>query len=329
MSSYKPDILSGFEQQTFAMPNDYEGKVVCTLVRKLSSKPSEQAVLYIHGFLDYFFQEEMANKFIEQGYNFYAVDLRKYGRSLLPNQRLSNLRRIDEYFADLDVAIEQIKAEGNKNLIIVAHSTGGLIAPLYLSKHKNICDALVLNSPFFEMNMNWQTRKISIPIACFFAKLTPNRTIGSKLIRYIAKLFTNTESKSKIPAFYGESLLKSKRGEWDYNLDWKPLKAQSITLSWLNGIHKAHNAIKRGLDLECPVLVLSSDKSMKGSKWTDEFYNADLVLNVEHIQHYADKLGKNVTKKTIAGGMHDLVLSKKPIRENVYTTIFDWLLKNK
>ena len=308
MNNYKPDILNGFEQQTITMPNDYEGEVVCTLVRKLHSQPAEQAVLYIHGFLDYFFQAEMADRFTEHGYNFYALDLRKCGRSILPNQKPFNLRRIEEYFADLSAAITQVKSEGNKRLVITAHSTGGLIASLYLDSHKNACDALVLNSPFLEMNKSWRTCKIGIPLATLFTKLLPNAAINSRF-----------------STFYGESIHKSAKGEWDYKLDWKPLAAKMVTLSWLNGIHKAHKAIKRGLNIECPVLVLSSDKSLKGHSWSDDFHNADLVLNVNHIQYFADRLGKNVTKQMIKDGRHDLVLSQKPVRDKVYVTIFEWL----
>ena len=79
---YQPDILgAGYEQATLDLPNDYEGQVVATLVRKKAAEPTKKAVLYIHGFIDYFFQTEMAERFNEQGFDFYALDLRKYGRS--------------------------------------------------------------------------------------------------------------------------------------------------------------------------------------------------------------------------------------------------------
>ena len=48
--NYAPDILgAGYEQLTLNFPDDYEGKVVATLVRKSLSTDSK-AVLYIHGF---------------------------------------------------------------------------------------------------------------------------------------------------------------------------------------------------------------------------------------------------------------------------------------
>ena len=65
-----------------------EGEVVATLVHRPAVRPPRsrtkvrQAVLHVHGFADYFFQTEFADWWAERGYDFYALDLRKYGRSL-------------------------------------------------------------------------------------------------------------------------------------------------------------------------------------------------------------------------------------------------------
>ncbi len=49
--TYVPDILgTGYEQLTLSFPDDYEGKVVATLVRKKAAQSTQKAVLYIHGF---------------------------------------------------------------------------------------------------------------------------------------------------------------------------------------------------------------------------------------------------------------------------------------
>ena len=53
---YQLDVLgSGYEQTTLNFPDDYEGQVTATLVRKKAEQPTSKAVLYIHGFIDYFF----------------------------------------------------------------------------------------------------------------------------------------------------------------------------------------------------------------------------------------------------------------------------------
>src|SRR4026209_2579233 len=87
MSAWQPDpLLPGFEALELRFPNDYDGGVVATLVRLPAGEAPRGAVLYVHGFGDYFFQRHMAERFAAEGYAFYAIDLRKYGRSLKPHQ---------------------------------------------------------------------------------------------------------------------------------------------------------------------------------------------------------------------------------------------------
>ena len=134
--NYAPDILgAGYEQLTLNFPDDYEGKVVATLVRKKATQPTQKAVLYIHGFLDYFFQTEMAEQFNAHGYDFYALDLRKYGRSKLPHQIFYNVLDLNEYDAEITQALEIIGQEKHTQVLLAGHSTGGLTATLYAAHH--------------------------------------------------------------------------------------------------------------------------------------------------------------------------------------------------
>ena len=82
----EPDILPGFVSETIALRPDNEGEVCATLVMKRSPVATDRAVLYVHGYSDYFFNVELAERYNEQGFDFYAIDLRKYGRSLRPHQ---------------------------------------------------------------------------------------------------------------------------------------------------------------------------------------------------------------------------------------------------
>ena len=81
---WQTDSLLGspFEMRSVKLPPDYSGPQRCTLVRLLSTQAREtrRGVLYIHGFNDYFFQSEMADSFASRGYDFYSVDLHRYGR---------------------------------------------------------------------------------------------------------------------------------------------------------------------------------------------------------------------------------------------------------
>ena len=93
-------------------------------------------MLYIHGFCDYFFQKELADAYVKNGFDFYAIDLRKYGRSYLPNQRINSCRNLNKYFPDIDTALAIIKSEGHSSITINAHSTGGLTTVLYAKQHQ-------------------------------------------------------------------------------------------------------------------------------------------------------------------------------------------------
>ena len=69
-AQYRTDMLDdNYQQQTFVMPDDYEGKTVCTLVRKAQPQAGRKAILYIHGYNDYFFQAQLGDSVIAHGYN--------------------------------------------------------------------------------------------------------------------------------------------------------------------------------------------------------------------------------------------------------------------
>ena len=135
-NTYQADILGpDYQQLVLEFPDDYEGKVIATLVRKRAAQTSTKAVLYIHGFIDYFFQTEMADQFNQHGFDFYALDLRKYGRSRLGHQQLYNVRDLREYDAEISKALEVIQAEGHEAVLLSGHSTGGLICTLYAAHY--------------------------------------------------------------------------------------------------------------------------------------------------------------------------------------------------
>lgn len=133
---YEEDILGeGFQRATISLCDDYEGRAIATLVRRLSDSGNGRAVLYIHGFNDYFFQREIAFRFNEQGFHFYALDLRKYGRSWLSHQKFNDIRDIRAYFEEITFALQMIREEGSRTTVLLGHSTGGLIATLYAKEH--------------------------------------------------------------------------------------------------------------------------------------------------------------------------------------------------
>lgn len=309
---YTEDTLKhGFEQTTISQLDDYEGKVATTLIRKRGTSQSHKAVLCIHGFNDYFFQEILAEEFLKNGYNFYALDLRKYGRSILLNQKPNNVRHLSEYYEDIDQALRIIRDEGNAKVVLYGHSAGGLIITLYAvdRKETDLFDVLVCNSPFYDFNVSWIQKKTVISVLSLLGRLSPNLALPIGFSK-----------------FYGKSLHKNDYGEWDYNLQWKPHIAPSINAGWINAIHEGHLQIAKGIYLPKPILILHSSRSVYPSKWSEDMFDGDAILNVNDIIEKS-KLIESPCKEVIGfrGAIHDLVLSKMPVRDQVFKTIFEWL----
>ena len=276
------------------LPDDYEGSVAATLVRFAAGRAPSRAVLYLHGYVDYFFQTHMARWFVARGWSFYALDLRKYGRSLEAGQTPYYCRDLHEYYPEIDRSIERMRQDRIERIVLIGHSTGGLLASLYASDGRRRADIerLILNSPFAAV---------------------------------LGRLWPYAHKKNELSPFYFDSVYRGARGEWDFDTQWKPRDGVPLYFIWLGAIRKAQRRLRRGLGLRIPVLVLSSADSCRAKTWNDCFRSADAVLNVADIRRYAGCLGSCVTSVTIEGGLHDLVLSAAPVREKVLETMTSWL----
>ena len=51
-AQYSMDVLGGrFEMQTLNMPDDYDGKVITTIIRREARVPTHKAILYVQRFV--------------------------------------------------------------------------------------------------------------------------------------------------------------------------------------------------------------------------------------------------------------------------------------
>ncbi|MFI3240197.1 MAG: alpha/beta hydrolase [Bacteroidales bacterium] len=305
-----PDYLGdNYEYSYIEQPDDYSGEIKCTVVR--SYVGAERAVVYLHGYNDYFYQSEMGKLFNDSAYNFYAVDLRKYGRSLLEGQQMFQVYDLDEYFADIDSVLSVAVGDGNGEIVLMGHSTGGLTLPYYLAKGRGKefpIKGLILNSPFLDMNLDWFTESVLLPMVNWYS--------------YISK---ETKVPQGISQVYAETLLDEYHGEWSYNTDWKLKISPDVTSGWLGAIYRAQNFLQDGVDIDIPILLAYSSLSSNPDEWSELCNSADIVLDVEDIVKYGARLGDNITNLEVVDGIHDLVLSRSDVREYFYQEVFKWL----
>lgn len=305
-------FLAGYEETTIEQPDDYSGHVVCTVVRHPTPVPGNIGVLYVHGYNDYFFQAEEGDRFASEGYNFYAVDLRKYGRSLNENQKPYECRNISEYYADIDSALAIMKDAGINRVVLMGHSTGGLVVASYMNHDPNpIVKAVILNSPFLDWNMTGMVRSVGIPVVSWIGGWWPRLSISQG-----------------DGTAYAESLLNDYHGEWHYDTNLKTVHPRKVTAGWIRAITSAQKALREYSAIMVPVLLLHSDNSVYGDSYTEDHSHGDSVLNVEHIARYGIQLGPDVTEDIITGGLHDLALSAPAVRAQFYKAIFSWLHQN-
>jgi alpha-beta hydrolase superfamily lysophospholipase len=306
------DVLGlPYERHIIELGSDDEGQVVATVVRRRSETPSRRAVLYVHGFVDYFFQTHLADFFTERGWDFYAIDLHKYGRSLREYQTPNFCRSLTEYFPELDEAARIIREDdGHDQMLVAGHSTGGLITSLWAHTRsgRGIIDGLFLNSPFFDFNASWLMRRPVAIVVGSISRWYPYRIVPLSTL-----------------GLYGQSIHSDHYGEWTYELAWKPVLGFPVRAGWLEAIRRGQRRLRAGLAIDVPVLVACSTRTFRGKAWTEDVRSTDSVLDVEHIARWAPRLGPRVTIARFDGGMHDLTLSGKEVRARVFRELGRWV----
>ena len=324
---WSPDFLgSDFEQATLDLGRDDEGDVVATLVRhtpapaasprrlfgrkRLSAEGAD--VLYVHGWSDYFFHDHVAEFWQSQGARFFALDLRKYGRSLRPGQTPGFVRSLDTYDADIEAALEAMGhgagTTPKRPLILLGHSTGGLVLSLWLSRHPGRAHALILNSPWLEYQLTAAGRQVAATALKIGSRVDPKAAVPNPDL-----------------GFYNRALSKSEGGLWDFREAWRPARSFTPRAAWLQAILAGHAAVAGGLGIDVPVLTLLSARTLFLTRWTDQMREADTVIDVTTVASRAVKLGRVVTVTHLPGAVHDVFLSAPAVRARACADIETWL----
>ena len=304
------DVLGEpYYAETIELAPDDEGTVVATLVSRRASEPTGRAVLHVHGFADYFFQTPSADYWVARGYDFYALDLRKHGRSLREHQTPNFVTDLTDYYAEIDEAFDRVvRRDGHDHVLISAHSTGGLVTPLWAHDRRPALAGLVLNSPWLDLHGSLLLR-----------------TAGTKAIDQIGARRPYLTIPRDVSGFYARSLHREHEGEWDFDLAWKPLDSWPVYAGWLRAVRRGHARAHRGLDVPAPVLVLTSAASGHPKEYDETCATTDIVLDVEQIRKWAHRLGDHVTLVRVEGAIHDVTMSREPVRTQVFDEVTRWL----
>lgn len=309
MTTWSPDFLEGYEITELSLsvepaPGEpSEVDLVATLIRKVGPRVGSRAVLYLHGWNDYFFQTHVADYMTELGYDFYALDLRRYGRSIREGQLRGFIANLDDYSVELDAAADLIAVDHDR-LLLMGHSTGGLIAALWAGHNSDRLEGLILNSPWLDMQGSAIVRTLGTPVIDALGSRAPTSVI-------------------RLPelGFNARSLHISLGGEWEYDMTLKSSPGPPIRTGWLRAILLGHQRVAAGLGIGVPILVLASTTTDFSRRWHEGLRAVDSVLDVEQIAARAVRLGPHVTVVRIPEGLHDLTLSAPHVREHALNEI--------
>ncbi|MCW2848055.1 MAG: alpha/beta hydrolase [Marmoricola sp.] len=301
------DLLGApYTRETLRLRPDAEGDVVATLVHRPAESPTGKAVLHVHGYCDYFFQTVAADFWVANGYDFYALDLRKYGRSLRPHQTPNYVADLGTYYEELDLAHERI-ARDHDHLVFSAHSTGGLTVPLWLNDRRHRAAGVFLNAPWIDMHGDAFTRLLAMPAIHRLGRYQPMRPIPRE-----------------VSGGYTRSLHRDFGGEWDFDLAWKPEGSWPVYAGWIRAVRIGQARIERGLEVDAPVLLVSSARTGDPSLEADA-HSSDVVLDVERMRRRASQLSRHVTIAQVPGALHDVTLSPEPARGQVFDELHRFL----
>lgn len=296
---------------------DGEGDVCATLVRYCPNGDAHDerpALVWVHGMTDYFFHSHVAEYFYERGYAYYAVDLRKCGRSHRAGQTWHYISDLHYYDADLNAALDALP---NQRVVIMGHSTAGTIVALWMDRLRRTdperfqrISGVVFNSPWLAMmGMSNSVYEVAKHAVYAGAKAAPRLEIPA------GDLTT-----------YGESVHVTEHGEWDFDLEMKPMGGHKKYLGWVAAVFRGFDAIHSGhVDMGVPLLTMTSGRSELGKEYSESTNTADVIVDVKQSQRWAKELSARYTLHPIPDGRHDLFLSRPAPLEEVFTTTEAWL----
>ena len=360
---WRQDVLGAdYESRTIPLMDDDAGPVVATLIRyrghtssTRASSPAAPALspapttsptdthsarseatpqaprfvlLYIHGRNDYFFQRELAEDIAGCGGAFYALDLRRYGRSLRPGQRMGFVSNLSLYDEDIAEALDLIREDyPDLPLVLMGHSTGGLLATLWANRHPGALDGLILNSAWLEMQTMASMRSAVAPILERIASRNPMWAVpgGDGPDHYGRSLREGWHAldvplPDSLTAYPDDPAVKG----WSYALEWKRPGSYPAYAAWLEAILDGHENVASSVHLDIPVLSMMSTSSYFGEEFSEAVFSSDVVLDREVILERSARLGPLVTMASFPG-KHDLLLSDPQVRAEVYDTMNRWI----
>jgi lysophospholipase len=186
----------------------------------------------------------------------YSMDHRGMGFSerMLPDRLKMHVEHFHYYIQDVRTFLDNVvKTGANKHLFVLGHSTGSLIAALYLESHPEEFQAGVLCSPLFELNVGHLPGLAQRSLARLLDR--PGRheqySLGQKNIKRLPF------EKNTISHSYARWSL------WEQEIipNTEAIQFGGVTNRWIReSLAAGHRAVRDAEQIKVPVLILQAEQ---------------------------------------------------------------------
>ena len=270
-----------------------------------TQESNNKALIWLPGYQDYYYHFHVGSKLLDNNCDIWALFPNNYGESIKKNPDYAyHMNTLDEYLPQIDIIIN--KAINHKNydeVLLYGHSLGGLTSIYYCHKgnYKEKISRIILNSPFLSIRKNIVNEYIKYFVESF--------------IYYYGRYFKETIIK---PRNYKPNILKDEIKKNFYFsqyfiVDYHPEIRSGLIQSVLD---KHYQINDNKINIEIPILVLYPEKGAK-----IELLISDDTIIGENI----NKIGNNITKKSIKGALHDVLSSEPEISNQYIDFMINWI----
>lgn len=261
-------------------------------------------MLYLPTFSDYFWQVDTAITFCEEGFHFYALEPRRYSRTVdFSTGHPYLIKNLMEYYEEIHQSIDILRNfEGIRNVVLAGNGVGATTAALFAKDNPTEIDGLLLNSPLVTLSPE-------IP--------------GFSKPGWFSEF--DTEAGFVCEAYH-RSLHVQHHGVYEWNLNFKPIFGHVIYSAWLDAVTDAIQRISTNFTLDVPTLVLSATRHVPSLKFVPALLAADAIQPVEEIWRLAGTWGPKVRLTKIKDAVHDVFLSDGNAREEAFDAFCDFFL---
>ncbi|MGO1173785.1 MAG: alpha/beta hydrolase [Actinomycetaceae bacterium] len=281
---------------------------VATVVHRADVGRHGRAVIYLHGFIDTFFHAEHERAWHEAGWDLYALEMRRSGRSLRPGQVRDDVRMLKVRNEEVGLAVDLARAEGSEEVVLLGHSTGGLQALLFAHDHPGAVDGIILSSPWLDLGRGWLTDVVATAVVDRLAPLAPRLPV------------------STLEGTYGRWLSDPAGGGWSIPTELKPTTTMPVHAGFLRAVRRAQRQVQDGRArvAEPVLLAMSARSGARVDPGPADLSSSDVVLDVQTMRRSAALLGDSVDVLEVPGGIHDLALSPPAARQSYTAEIIAW-----